>query len=252
MSRTDRLMDLLAARVTEGLSETEERELERLLASQYQMELDHLDHAAAAADLAFSAGEELEPMPQGLKQRILLDADRHLPTNTTERGGLFSMRSLGWYAAAAVLLLALWAPWRSSSQIETVLPSLEQQRETLMSSVDDLIRVDWSPPEIEEYAGVRGDVVWSPTRQTGFMRLSGLPVNAPGQAQYQLWIVDPTRDEHPIDGGVFDIAVSDGEIIVPIDAKLEVNQTAAFAITLEKPGGVVVSDGPLLIVAPVT
>jgi hypothetical protein len=250
MSQSDRLMDLLASRVTEGLSETEQRELERLLADHDQMELDHLDQAAAAADLAFSAHDQLEPMPAGLKQRILLDADRHLPAPT--RAGTFSARYMGWYAAAAMLILALWAPWIGDSQPDTPLPSLAQQRETLLAAGSDVIRVDWNPPEIEDYAGVRGDVVWSPSQQTGFMRLSGLPANAPDQAQYQLWIVDPTRDEHPIDGGVFDIVASDGEIIVPIDAKLEVSQAAAFAITLEKPGGVVVSDGPLLVVAPVT
>jgi hypothetical protein len=34
---------------------------------------------------------------------------------------------------------------------------------------------------------------------------------------------------------------SDGETIVPIQAKLKVLKPAAFAITIEKPGGVVVS-----------
>jgi len=56
-----------------------------------------------------------------------------------------------------------------------------------------------------------------------------------------LWIIDPSRDEKPIDGGVFDIT-SDIESIVPINAKLAVGQPTVFAITVEKPGGVVVSD----------
>jgi hypothetical protein len=47
---------------------------------------------------------------------------------------------------------------------------------------------------------------------------------------------------------VFDVA-SSGEVIVPFESRLSVRGPAAFAITAEKPGGVVVSGGPLLMVA---
>ena len=57
------------------------------------------------------------------------------------------------------------------------------------------------------------------------------------------------RDANPIDGGVFDVPAGVGEHVVRIEAKLQVLRPQAFAITLEKPGGVVVSDGPLLVVA---
>jgi len=40
---------------------------------------------------------------------------------------------------------------------------------------------------------------------------------------------------------VFDVS-ADGEVRVAIDAKLEVGEPYMFAITLEKPGGVVVSS----------
>ena len=106
-------------------------------------------------------------------------------------------------------------------------------------------------PEIAAYAQVKGDVVWSNRRQSGFMRLAGLPANRRSAEQYQLWIVDPSRDEHPIDGGVFDVPAGVDEIVVPIDAKLPVDAPKVFALTLEQVGGVVVSDGPLLVVAPV-
>ena len=75
-------------------------------------------------------------------------------------------------------------------------------------------------------------------------------MNDPVKAQYQLWIVDPERDAHPVDGGVFDVPTA-GEILVPIQAKLTIHRPTAFAITLEKPGGVVVSTQPLLVVAAV-
>lgn len=63
----------------------------------------------------------------------------------------------------------------------------------------------------------------------------------PAQRQYQLWIFDRNQDEKtPVDGGVFDIT-SDGEVIIPIRAKLRVAEAYLFAVTIEKPGGVVVS-----------
>ena len=95
----------------------------------------------------------------------------------------------------------------------------------------------WARPEIPAYADVTGDVTWNDQRQEGYLRLAGLPANDPEQSQYQLWIVDPARDERPVDGGVFDMPVGSGEVIIPIDAKLTVSDPAAFAITLEKPGG---------------
>ena len=82
------------------------------------------------------------------------------------------------------------------------------------------------------------------------MRLTGMPANDPKTAQYQLWIIDPERGEQPVDGGVFDIRPGQSEVIIPIDSKLKVSKPAVFAITLEQPGGVVVSKGPLLVVAP--
>ena len=75
------------------------------------------------------------------------------------------------------------------------------------------------------------------------MRFSGLQANAPTDFQYQLWIFDAERDERfPVDGGVFDIPVGQDEVVVPIDARLPVGEATLFAVTVEAPGGVVVSD----------
>ncbi|MGB0715264.1 MAG: anti-sigma factor, partial [Phycisphaerae bacterium] len=101
----------------------------------------------------------------------------------------------------------------------------------------------------KDFSAVRGDILWSDTEQRGYMRFFGLPANDPTVSQYQLWIVDPSRDEHPIDGGVFDVSVADGEVIVEFESRLPADAPAVFAVTVEKPGGVVVSDGPLVLVA---
>ena len=74
-------------------------------------------------------------------------------------------------------------------------------------------------------------------------------VNDPEQRQYQLWIFDRTRKvEQPVDGGVFDIPAGSSEVIIPIDAKVRVHDAFAFAVTVEKPGGVVVSEREHIVV----
>jgi len=113
-------------------------------------------------------------------------------------------------------------------------------RQSLMISAPDLARGTLGAGQINEL-NPTGDVVWSDSKQTGYVRISGLPKNDPGKETYQLWIVAENQDpKTPVDGGTFDIS-SDGEVIIPIDAKVKVQNPQAFAITIEKPGGVVVS-----------
>jgi anti-sigma-K factor RskA len=118
-------------------------------------------------------------------------------------------------------------------------------RDSLVANAPDLIRAQWTKGTTPLKNEVAGDVVWSNSVQRGFMRFVGMPVNDPKIWQYQLWIIDPSRDDEPIDGGVFDITTTE-ESIVAIQSKLTVNQPLAFAVTIEKPGGVVVSKQELL------
>jgi len=81
------------------------------------------------------------------------------------------------------------------------------------------------------------------------MRFKGLAKNDPSRAQYQLWIFDKTRDEkYPVDGGVFDVDSDTGDVVVPSRATLPVNAPVLFAVTLERPGGVVVSKREHIVV----
>jgi len=68
----DRLLDLLTAHATEGLSAGESNELEQALVAQTDLGLDDLDLAAAAVYLTYDATRATaEPMPEALKRRIL-------------------------------------------------------------------------------------------------------------------------------------------------------------------------------------
>ena len=111
-----------------------------------------------------------------------------------------------------------------------------------VEAADDTI--EWSfvaKPDPAVGEGASGTVSWSSTLQSGVLQLRGVAVNDPTQSQYQLWIVDKTREGESVDGGVFDVT-SEGEVEVAIDAKLLVGEPTAFVITVERPGGVVVSE----------
>lgn len=154
----------------------------------------------------------------------------------------------GW-AVAALLLITLWVGRPGPTAGPDPVPATLAESRTALIADAGTLQLDWAPSAWADFEGVRGDVSWNDERQEGYLRLVGMPANDPLLSQYQLWIVDPGRDEEPVDGGVFDIPPGATEVIVPIAAKLAVDRPAAFAITRERPGGVVVSEGPLLVVA---
>jgi anti-sigma-K factor RskA len=151
---------------------------------------------------------------------------------------------MGWLAAAACLAFAITAivrPWGKKA------PTAREQRDSLVQVADAKV-IPWTAMSDPTATGAKGDVVWSNTEQRGFMRFSGLSQNDPAATQYQLWIFDGERDQDfPVDGGVFDVTTG-GDVVVPIRAKLKVGKPVLFAVTVEKPGGVVVSKRERLVV----
>ncbi|HPF26743.1 MAG TPA: anti-sigma factor [Steroidobacteraceae bacterium] len=125
-------------------------------------------------------------------------------------------------------------------------PSVEEEARNLRAQRFNLVRA-WRSGSDAAGRTVTGDVVWDGNNQRGFARFIGLPQNDPTKEQYQIWIFDAYRDERfPVDGGVFDVG-KDGTVVVRIDPKVPVNTPTMFAVTVEKPGGVVVSDRSRLV-----
>lgn len=123
---------------------------------------------------------------------------------------------------------------------------LLQKFESLIQGESDTQRLEFASAS-DPYAGLSGEVIWNDEKQEGYMSLENLAVNDPTINQYQLWIVDPERDELPVDGGVFDITQKDGKSIIPIRNALVINKPVAFVITLEQPGGVVKSKQEVVV-----
>ena len=96
------------------------------------------------------------------------------------------------------------------------------------------MRLEFAPAS-DPHAKVEGEVIWNDERQEGYMSLINLAANNPKENQYQLWIVDPERDELPVDGGVFDIPEGVDKALIPIKNALQVDKPTLFVITLEQP-----------------
>mgnify|MGYP001070948395 FL=1 len=123
---------------------------------------------------------------------------------------------------------------------------LIQKFDSLIQDESDTQRLEFASAS-DPYAGLSGEVIWNDEKQEGYMSLENLAVNDPTINQYQLWIVDPERDELPVDGGVFNITQKDGKSIIPIRNALVINKPVAFVITLEQPGGVVKSKQEIVV-----
>ena len=126
---------------------------------------------------------------------------------------------------------------------------LPLKRAVLENTAKDMIQFPWHSRSTA-IESISGDIIWTDQGQKGFIKITGLPMNDPIQNQYQVWILDPLKYEQPVDGGVFDVTQTDKPVIIPINPKLPISKAVAFAITLEQPGGVVVSSQPLLLTAP--
>lgn len=254
---TDRKSELLADRALDGLSDLEARELMRLGGAD-DASYDEAAAALALAELARTGDDE--PMPEALAAKVLADARARGAARPPPAEGPAAARArarwsrapaLGWTAAAAAGVLAVFGWTRSPGVVEKVqlvevtappprVPTLGERRAELLAQAPDVKTIGWSATPDPAAKGADGDVVWSESRQQGYMRIRGLAANDPKAAQYQLWIFDGQRDQaHPVDGGVFDVV--DGEVIVPIRAAIQVFEPKLFAVTVERPGGVVVS-----------
>ena len=273
-------IDLLIKQVTEGLSPDEQRALDVLDSALASAELRNFERAAAAVALAGSARPQPLPAALA-ERLARQGADHFAAAAAADTGrnvvDLAAARSAaaapimaaaaprasrsgayGWLAAAACLVLAVLAwsrrppPAAPTAAVPVppmvvapppaVLPPAPAQERAALLAKSGTLKIILGATKDPAAAGVTADVVWDPATRRGFAHFVGLAPNDPALRQYQLWIFDGSRDKrYPVDGGVFDIPAGASEAVIPIQAALPVTAAKAFAVTVEKPGGVVVS-----------
>jgi anti-sigma-K factor RskA len=265
--REERLLDLLSDQALFELSIEDKKELDDLLEIFPEWKEDETFSLTAAA-ISLSALESQEEMPASLRDKILAGSNEYFAQEDEEpadrrpvlassnviefKPKRFNWNWFGWAAAAVACIALVVNIWLNRAPEQNIVvegpPEIReeltraQMRQRLIDTSTDLTKANWTVGNVKEFTEIGGDVVWSDARQAGYMRLTGLPANDGTKETYQLWIFDETQDpKTPIDGGVFNVNAN-GEVIIPINAKLRARNPKMFAITVEKPGGVVVSD----------
>ena len=255
----NQLIDLLIKEATEGLTAEERAELTPQTRRSPNVDARFAEDTIAALSVALVG--KRERMPAGLRDRILaaaanssdavdIDSARERRNRNNNLKQSAATSTAGWWTAAAAFVLAIagwWprlAPQPEQDQVAASRTPVEIRQELLTSG--HAIRASWSPADAAAGEPLTGDVVFDPVTQRGFLTFRGIPTNDPRLAQYQLWIVDARRKHpEPIDGGVFNVTgtptTSGNDVVIPFEAKLPVGQAAAFVVTMEEPGGVVIS-----------
>ena len=88
-------------------------------------------------------------------------------------------------------------------------------------------------------------VAWESDKQTGVIRIVGMPAAGTGK-DYQLWAVDADYKD-PVSAGIVHVDPS-GAAQVRFKTDAVTNRVKAFALTLEREGGVPKAEGPILLV----
>lgn len=275
----DRVLELLADRAVDEISPQDQAELDRWLNANGEDE--SMDLAAGAALLAMLGKVETAPASVMTRAAQAAEQFRREQTNGSFRPGTPSLRLtesdapipqprrvstawLGWLAAAACLAFAAigWLPAfraRQTPQLSSAVSLASLRAE--VDAAKDATRSPWADWDKPEIAGVKGEIVWSQSKQKGYMVFRGLPKNDPAREQYQLWIVDDRGIEHRVSGGIFNAPAAtaptaDGsgwrgqvrcefvgdDLYVEVEPRINVRQPTLFAITIEEPGGTWLSN----------
>lgn len=264
----DKILELLADRALGELSPDHQADLDRWLNA--SGDDDSMDLAAGATMLAMLGKTETPPASVFTRAAQAAEQFQREQANGSYRPGTPALRLtdaeppqpkrvgtawLGWLAAAACLAFAAigWLPAFRARQTPQAVTSVSlASLRAEVDSANDATRSPWADWDQPEIAGVKGEIVWSQSKQKGYMVFRGLPKNDPTREQYQLWIVDDRGIEHRVSGGIFNSGLAaDGsgwrgqvrcefvgdDLYVEVEPRINVRQPTLFAVTIEEPGG---------------
>src|SRR5215472_17614317 len=191
----------------------------------------------AAAAMALTAPPRMPPA--SLKQRVM----REIAIKTEDRTvvPLQHRPSLGWVPWVIAAGLAVFCGLLALDRVR-----LERQLAD-MRAADSLMQTTFYSlaPSAPAPADAKATVAWQPGTQSGVIRVSNLPVPQSGK-DYQLWAVDAEHKD-PISAGVVRVD-KNGVAQIRFTPVEKAEHVKAFAISLEREGGVPKKEGPILLV----
>lgn len=157
--------------------------------------------------------------------------------------------------AERILAAAQAREWRSADgEVARLRTELASAQDAALARIAELqtrnrlaeLRIAALAAQAGQPASALGVAVWDPVAQEGVLTVSQLPP-LEADRDYQLWVVDP-QYATPVDGGVFTVDPATGQARLVFKADKPVAEVAAFAVSLERKGGVPVAEGPMVLV----
>ena len=196
----------------------------------------------AAGDLAFVA-PTVRP-PHSLKAKVMgaIKSERRsnvsLPVEST------ATRSLGWipWAIAALLFIGAGFLAVDRSRLERDLVAARERDPLADTTLVALAPAAPAPLD------AKASVAWESNSQSGVIRISNLPAAGSGK-DYQLWIVDADHAD-PLSAGILHVDAK-GVAQVRFKATAAARRVKAFAVSVEREGGVPKKEGPIILIGTV-
>jgi anti-sigma-K factor RskA len=231
----DELQDQAALYALGALNGEESAQFEEAMSADVELRALVREMREASADLAHCVPSS-QP-PAALKQRVLREIALEKHTGASRTSTSTSFNWMPWAIAALLLIgcgLLVFDRLRLEHELANARaadPFAKVTLVTLNSPTGDL-------PEAKVI------VAWQPDRQTGVITISHLPPAGPGR-DYQLWTVD-AHHKDPLNTGVIRVEPN-GVARVQFKPDQTAAQVKAFAISIEREGGVPKREGPIVL-----
>lgn len=225
--------DLAALHALDLLEGEELHAFDARIASEPELRSVVDDFQGSAASLAHTAQERA--LPPALEARIRRAV---FQTPREQRHTAIGSAWVPW-AIAASLLAACLVLALDRTHVQKRIAELEKKNFFAQTQIAMLSSKLDSAPKATAV------VVWDAERQEGVLKVSDVPETARDR-DYQLWVVDP-QYKQPVDAGVFDVDRS-GATKITFKPKSKVQTAQAFAVSLERKGGVPKAEGPMVLV----
>ncbi len=197
-----------------------------------------MDLRETAAAVALTAPDR-QPSPE-LRSRVL----RQIAVETSRSVAGTNASSLSWlpWSIAALFLICSGVLLYERAHLRRELSEVRARDPFAEINFVTLAPQQNAPPQ------AKAMVAWEDARQTGIIRVNGLqPV--PGK-DYQLWAIDAAHRD-PVSAGIVHVDAN-GVAEMRFTPIAATHQVKAFAISLEREGGVPKPQGPILLLGSTT
>ncbi|MEZ5277504.1 MAG: anti-sigma factor [Opitutaceae bacterium] len=236
--------ELIALHALGATESKEKAEAEALIHSDDEMRVLFDEFRDSLGELTLGV-EAIDP-PASLRQRIL--------ENLPERSDLGETEDISPLVPFPASTTRTWIPWSLAACFAIICGLVLQNNMTLrndltaLASTDNLNAIEVATLSSMMAVAPRAQAVavWDAAHQEGVLTIANLPA-VDSDKDYQLWIIDP-RYENPVDGGVFSVSER-GETRYRFKPNQPIETISAFAVSLERKGGVPKAEGPMVLIS---